>query len=181
MKAVSIILLLILLASFSLSAAAEKEGRFSLGASQLSFLSSGSSLLTTINARYWWKEGIGVEGNIGVATVVGLYPFYSGSLLFPFFRTIDTKIYLSMGLHTNGDSYGHTQIFELLRDILTSPIHCGGYHIGFGTEIAVSENLTLDLRVEYYKNTWPPGAGTLGIVGGTDCCLAAGAGVIYYF
>ena len=60
MKAVSIILLLILLASFSLSVAAEKERTFAVGAHQLTFLSSASCFLTTINVRYWWKGGIGI-------------------------------------------------------------------------------------------------------------------------
>lgn len=179
MKAVSIILLLILLASFSLSATAAKERTVGVGAHRLTFLASGNNFLTTINVRYWWKEGIGVEGNIGVATVIGLRVFHSGSLLFPFFRTIDTNIYLSMGLHANGDFYGNNQFFELLRVILTPPSYRGGYHIGLGIEIAVSENWALDLRVKYYKNTWPVGGG-LDLPGGTLCHLAAGVGFIYY-
>ena len=181
MKVVSIILLLILLASFSLSAVAEKERTVGVGACQLSFLSR-VSYFTTINGRYWWAGGIGIEANIGVATITGIYPFYSGSLLFPFFRTTDTNIYLSMGLHASGDRYGNNQLFQLLRDILTPPTYCGGYHIGLGTEIAVTENWTLDLRVEYYENTWPNSdAQRSNSVGGMFCHLAVGAGVIYYF
>ena len=182
MKAVSIILLVILLASFSLSVGAEKEGSFGVGAHQLPFLSSVGYFLTTINVRYWWKGGIGVEGNIGVFSTGGPRAFYSGSLLFPFFRTIDTNIYLSIGVHANGESYGNNQLFQLLRDILTPPTYSGGYHIGLGTEIAVSENWVLDLRVEHYQNTWPTHiAQREAGVGGMFSYLAAGAGVIYYF
>jgi len=181
MKAVKVILLLILLAGFSLSAVAEKERTFGLGARQLPFL-SWVSYFTTINGRYWWAGGIGIEGNIGVFSS-GVSAFYSGSLLFPFFRTIDTNIYFSMGLHANGDRYANNQLFQLLRDILTPPTYSGGYHIGLGTEIAVTENWTLDLRVEYYENTWPTYsiAQREGGVGGMFSHLAAGAGVIYYF
>jgi len=182
MKAVRVILLLILLASFSLSVAAEKERASGVGAHQLPFLSSVGYFLTTINGRYWWRGGIGIEGNIGVYSTGGPSAFYSGSLLFPFFRTVDTNIYLSMGLHANGDSYGNNQLFQLLRDILTPPTYSGGYHIGLGTEIVVTENWTLDLRVEYYKNTWPTHiAQREGGVGGMFSYLAAGAGFIYYF
>jgi len=180
MKPVSIILLIILLASFSLSVAAAKEGRFGLGAHHPTFISSTHGFLTTVNATYWWEEGIGIEANIGVATVSGLYPFYSGSLLFPFFRTTDTNIYLSVGLHASGDMYANNQLFQLLRDILTPPTYCGGYHIGLGTEIAVTENWALDLGVEYYENTWPIGLKEMG-AGGMICRLAVGAGFIYYF
>jgi len=186
MKAVSIILLVILLASFSLSATAAKEGRFGLGARQHPFFSDGSRFFTTVDGRYWWKEGIGIEGSIGVFTSGSLRAFYSGSLLFPFLRTNDADIYLSMGLHANGEKpyYNINQLFQLLRDILTLSTSCGGYHIGLGAEIVITENLTLDLRVEYYENTWSASttAGAVGgVISGGGYRLAGGAGVIYYF
>ena len=181
MKAVSIILLLILLAGFSLSVAAEKEGTFGLGACQLPFLYRTDNCLRTIHLRYWWKEGIGIEGNMGDFSSVMSHTFHSGSLLFPFFRTTDTNIYLSLGLHANGDQYHANQLFQLLGDILTPANYSGGYHIGLGVEIVITQSLTLDLRVEHYENTWPTNHQKDYGAGGNNCRLTAGAGVIYYF
>ena len=84
-----------------------------------------------------------------------------------------------MGLHANGDSYGNNQLFQLLRDILAPLNYSGGYHIGLGVEIVVTENLTLDLRVEHYENTWPTNPQIDGGVGGMFN-LTAGVGFIYY-